>query len=249
MNVWEWVEVVTLVLVGVDSAFWVYVALRMRKLGALAAPLLARGARFLAAEPRVPPGALGAEGAPGVVGAPSVRVPEVRTTKKGVRYLIDPSTGMARFLRKGQDPLEAVAAAASEPSQVPAVRQDGEPDLNELARKFGFSPSEVADMAAKYGGIPEGSEGGRGNETDRASLAALPALALPPGRGGGSASVTAEDRLIAGGIQAVLSGEASVTEVASTLAPAMVPKLLAELRRSAVGGQGPGGSSNEDGWG
>ena len=261
----DWVAWLTLALVLIDTAMWIMTLRAVRGLAGTASPLIAQGLQLMARVPpsalgavrttsAVPPSALGAVRTTSAVQAQSAAAPEMRTTKKGVRYVIDPVSGMARFLPKGGSaPKNVDGNGPSRPpegsGEVGTPPNSGGVDLNALARQYGYEPEQVAELVSKYAAlIPPPEDGG----------APSSASSNPSGgghEGGGPrappvAGPDAEDKLIAAGIQAVLSGEASVSDVASTLAPRFLPQLIAGIRKGTAGGAegGSAPSNSGDGW-
>ena len=235
----DWVAIATLALVLVDTLMWILTLRAVGGLSRVVGPLVQRGMSLLGA---VPPGVLGlvrSPSAPQEASAPQ----EIRMTKKGVRYVIDPVSGMARFLRKGA----SVPTPGAPPGAGPTVGESGrvedgvptEPDLNALAREYGYEPSTVAGMVAQYGHLLGGGQAGAAPPTD--------ATPSSPTRSVGTANDAATDRLVSAGISAVLSGEATIGEVAKTVGPVVLPQVLAELRKSAAG-QGATAPAGDDGW-
>ena len=240
MSTADLVAWLTLALVLIDTMMWILTLRAVGGLSRVVGPLIQRGMSLLGT---VPPGVLGLVRPPSAPQAASAPA-EIRMTKRGVRYVIDPVSGMARFLRKGASVPTGGAPPGAQPTVGESVHVgDGvptEPDLNALAREYGYEPSTVAGMVAQYGHfLGGGGQAGAAPPTDAP-------LSLPT-RSVGTAGGDPTDQLVSAGISAVLSGEATLSEVAKTVGPAVLPSIIKELRKSAAG-QGSSVPAGDDGW-
>jgi len=152
----DFLEYAILGFVLVDTLLWALTLSGVKAIQKAVGPVLARVMPFVAALPTapsptaVPPGALGLPLSAAPTAPAQTAAPEVRLTKKGQPFYIDPVTRLAKFLPKG--------ATTAPPVSVPRAASGGV-DLNALARQYGFDPSDVAAKVAEFTGGAPPSEG------------------------------------------------------------------------------------------
>jgi hypothetical protein len=239
MNTYDWVALLTLALVLIDTVMWIATQIALRRLVRVVSPLVTRGMELLGA---VPAGVFGRQTVGAVktppMSAPGYITPQVKVAKNGNRYFIDPVTGISRFLRKGESPPTlATTVSTAENSAENGVE---EVDLNALARAHGYEPKQVSELVERYASLIPNGRGG---------AMAPPNHPHPPATAGGTRgaerppAADPTDEMVSAAISAVMSGEASVGEVLKTIGPALAPRLIAELRKGANGGGGGAGTS------